>query len=171
MDVRQPLNNNRTVDIFGLEIQAVKNLDFLFPGLGVSGNLTLLDTSFTVNLDDTTVVNLVTGQGQPKLAFNASLFYDSDRFRAKLAFNYIGEKKRQGIRLGVNNFYRHRYERAETTMDFKASYFVTENFALTFNAWNLTNEGRGEVIGFDQELPMLEAEFGRGFFGGFSLKF
>ena len=46
--VTQPVNNGKNTDILGIELQVVKNLDFLLPGLGFSANATFLDTNFQV---------------------------------------------------------------------------------------------------------------------------
>ena len=117
-------------------------------------------------MNDGSLVQLETMVGQPNQAYNTSLFYDGDRFSAKVAFNYQGEKKRRDIR--TTQEYRHRYESAETSIDFKASYRITDNWAATLNIWNLGDHGRTETIGFNQELPMVVAEFGRAFFLGVS---
>lgn len=168
VDAVQPLNAGEDTNIWGLELQLVKNLDFITEGLGIAANATFLDTDFTVLMNDGTLEELVTMIGQPEEAYNASIFYDRGPFSAKLAYNYQGLRASQRINLGRE--YRNRYDTDETSLDFKATYRVNDRFAVNFNAWNLSGEGRGEVLGFDQEIPIVEAEFGSAYFIGFSYK-
>ncbi len=167
--VSQPVNNGEDTNIWGLELQAVKNLDFLVEGLGVSVNATFLSTDFKVLMNDGTVHELVTMIGQPKEAYNAALFYDQGPISAKLAYNY--QSLRASSRIRTDREYRNRYDTAEHSLDFKATYRVNDRFAVNFNAWNITGEGRGEVLGFDQEIPIVAADFGAAYFLGFSYRY
>ena len=146
----------------------MKNLDFVLNGLGVAVNATFLDTDFTVLMNDDTLVELETMIGQPEESWNTALYYDRGPFSAKLAYNYQSLKATH--RINLSNEYRNRYDTEEKSLDFKATYRMNDQLAFTFNAWNLTDEGRGEVLGFNQELPIVEADFGRAFFVGVSFK-
>ncbi|WP_019962187.1 TonB-dependent receptor [Woodsholea maritima] len=164
----QPVNNGDDTHVTGLEVQFVHDLDFIYEGLGFAANATFLDTDFKLPMNDGTVVELETMIGQPDLAYNLAVFYDSDTLSAKLAYNY--QSIRASHRLNTSNEYRNRYDTAEKSLDFKASYRFSEQWAATLNVWNLTGEGRGEVLGFQRELPIVEADFGRAVFVGVSYR-
>ncbi|GEM_PF-1713248 len=168
VSVTQPVNNGETTEVVGLELQFVKTLDNVVEGLGVSGNATFLDTEFQVLMDDGSTHELVTMIGTPETSYNLALFYDSRKFSAKIAYNY--QDFRASERIRTDREYRNRYDTEEEYVDLKMNYWVTDHLSVSFNALNLTDEGRGEILGFDQELPMVEAEFGRAFFFGVSYR-
>ena len=119
-------------------------------------------------MNDGSKEELLTMIGQPGEAYNLAVYYDSDRVSAKLAYNY--QSIRASHRINSTNEYRNRYDTAEKSLDFKAGYQLTDQWRATLNVWNLTGEGRGEVLGFDRELPIVEADFGRAIFLGVSYR-
>ncbi len=164
----QPINNGDDTNIYGLEVQAIKNLDGVVPGLGFNVNATFLETDFTVLMNDGSKVELETMIGQPKQSYNVSLFYDRGRWSTKLAYRY--QSLSASSRIRTDQEYRNRYDTERQSLDFKATYRMNDHWAFNFNAWNLTGEGRGEVLGFDQEIPIVSADFGSAYFIGFSYK-
>lgn len=164
--VTQPTNLGDNTNVYGVELQYIRNLEFIYEGLALSVNATFLSTDFTIPMNDGSTHQLHTMIEQPNETYNLALSYDNATFSAKLAFTY--QSQRASFRVRTDNEYRNRYDTEDKSIDFKATYRLNDNWALTFNAWNLTEEGRGEVLGFDQELPIVEADFGRAFFVGFS---
>ena len=170
--VTQPMNADEAVDIYGLEINLIRELDAVLPealrGFTISANLTLLDTNFKQPMDDGSVVELKTMIGQPETAYNLALSYDRGPVSARLAYNYMGE--RMSERVNTSSAYRNRYDGEEEALDFKVRYAVTDQWSAHFTASNLTGEGRTEWIGWDQELPMVAADYGAAYYVGFTFK-
>ncbi len=168
IDITQPVNSDKTTDVKGLEVQFIKSLDNLVKGMGISMNATLLDTNFQYQASADKFYELETMIGQPDKSYNTAIYYDSDVYTLRLAYNY--QSKRASHRLYSDN-YRNRFDGSRNTVDFKASYRFSENLLFTFNAWNLTGEGRTESQGYSQEIPMVAADFGRAYFLGLSYNF
>jgi TonB-dependent receptor len=171
-DVTQLVNAGVPIDIYGVELNVVKNFDFLpapFDGLGIQANATVLDTNFKQRMNDGTFVDLETMVGQADETYNAALFYDKGPISMRLAYNYTGLKLTE--RVNTVTAYRNRYDGAEESLDFKATYRINEQWGLTVNGWNITDEGRTEYMGWRQELPMVVAETGSAWFGGFTFAF
>lgn len=166
--LRQPVNVGEPIDIYGLEINLVRELDFLLPralsGFTLSANATFLDTNFKQVMSDGSVTQLRTMIGQPKVAYNAILSYDRGPVGLRLAYNRVGMRLRS---VNTDTNYRMRYHGARESLGFKARYNVNRALAVTFAATNLTNDVRTEYIGWDQEIPMVEAGPGRAFLFGF----
>lgn len=162
----KPINSNEDTNIYGVELQLVKSLDSVYEGLGLSMNATLLKTDFTTVMNDGTHHQLDSMVGQPNESYNLALYYDSDSFSAKLAYNYQSMKATH--RLRTDREYRNRYDTEEKSLDLKVSYRFNDSWSASFNALNLTDEGRGEVLGFNQELPIVKSDFGRALFLGVS---
>ena len=168
-DITQPTNAGRTTNVFGVEFQVIKNLDSIIEGLGVAGNTTYLTSDFTVQSAGGLETQLETLIESPTWSINTSVFYDRGPFSAKLAYTWQDTKA--SIRINTGTPYRNRYDTPQGQMDFKAFYRFSDKFTATFNAWNILDQGRGEVLGLEQELPLLRANFGRAFFVGFSYEY
>lgn len=170
-DVTQLVNAGQPIDIYGLEINLVKNFDFLpepLDGLGIQANLTLLDTNFKQRMNDGSFVELRTMVGQANRSYNLALFYEKGPVSARLAYNYVGMKLTE--RVNTATAYRNRYDGADKSLDVKATYRLDENWGVTLNGWNITREGRSEYMGWRQELPMVVADFGSAWLLGFTYR-
>lgn len=166
-EVRQPVNVGDPIDIYGLELNLVRELDFILPealsGFTLSANATFLDTNFKQRMSDGSVATLRTMVGQPKRAYNVILSYDRGPVGLRLAYNRASEQLRS---VNTDTTYRMRYGGPRESLGFKARYNISSAFAATFSATNLTNNIRTEYIGWDSEIPMVEAQSGRAFFLG-----
>lgn len=170
--VTQPMNAGRPVDIYGIELNLIRELDFVLPrplrGFTASANLTLLDTNFRQRMTDGSEVQLKTMIGQPNTTYNLALSYDRGPMSARLAYNYMSE--RMSERVNTTSAYRNRFDGEDKSLDFKLRYAVNDNWSALFTASNITGEGRTEWIGWNQELPMVTAEYGAAYFIGFTFK-
>lgn len=170
--VTQPKNAGHPVDIYGVEFNLVQELDGLLPGvlqgLTATANLTLLDTNFRQQMNDGSEVELETMIGQPKIAYNLALSYDRGPVSARLAYNYAGERLSE--RVNTTSVYRNRFDGENQSLAFKIRYKVSKAWSASFTASNITGEGRTEWIGWDQELPMVAADYGAAYFFGFSYR-
>ena len=170
--VTQPMNADSPVDIYGVEFNLIRELDFLLPdpmrGFTASANLTLLNTNFRQRMNDGTEVELKTMIGQPNTTYNLALSYDRGPLSGRLAYNYMSE--RMSERVNTTSAFRNRYDGEDTSLDVKVRYRVNDNWSALFTASNITEEGRTEWIGWDQELPMVSADYGAAYFIGFTFK-
>jgi hypothetical protein len=170
--VTQPKNAGHPVDVYGVEFNLVQELDGLLPGvlqgLTATANLTLLDTNFRQQMNDGSEVELETMIGQPKIAYNLALSYDRGPVSARLAYNYAGERLSE--RVNTTSVYRNRFDGENQSLAFKIRYKVSKAWSASFTASNITGEGRTEWIGWDQELPMVAADYGAAYFFGFSYR-
>jgi len=171
--VTQPLNAGSPVDIYGVEINLIRELDFLLPnalrGFTAATNLTVLDTNFRQRMAGGSEVELKTMIGQPNMTYNLALSYDRGPISGRLAYNYMGE--RMSERVNTTSAYRNRFDGEDRSLDFKLRYKVNANLSALFTASNITGEGRTEWMGWDQELPMVEADYGAAYFIGFTFKY
>jgi len=115
----------------GWELQYQQNMTFL-PGLlqntGIIANLTLVDSSV-----DETGRPL---EGQSDKTYNLTVFYEDDKFSTRLAYSY-----RDGYTSSFNNDPNQILYREDTAnLDFSASYQVNDNFRVSLEGINLTDE-------------------------------
>lgn len=170
--VTQPMNNSRRTKVRALEIVLLRDLDFLpgaLRGFKFNGNVTFIDSDFAIKMTDGSFFATRTMIGQPDLAYNAALLFDRGRFSAKVAVNHTGLKLTE--RVNTAESYRNRYDTASTRVSLNAAYRLNKNWRMHASVWNLTEEGRGEVLGKDQEIPIVQAEFGAAYFVGLTYSF
>ena len=161
VDITRPGNSQFDTDVFGLELNVIKTLDFLpVPGFSISANATWLDTDGR----DPNGTELDTLLGQANEIYNVALIYTGFNIDARLAYNNTGRNLFQ-IR---GNPDQHVYIDKHQQLDLKVSYAVTDKIGVSFNAWNLTDEERFESSGRFNELPRRIEQYGRAFFVGAS---
>jgi len=138
----------------GLELGVVyfpENLPDLLDGFGIQASYTLLDSEQKTPIyaevetedggTDIQLVGMDTSQmfGVSDSSYSVVLAYDKYDLDMRLSYVWRddflsnNEARQFANPLGV-------YRKAETSMDFQASYDVTDNFMVTFDATNLTDE-------------------------------
>lgn len=138
-------NSPETFEVSGIEVGTTQNFDFL-PGFlgnfGFTANYTYIDASESGDFD-------ASGNPQPlpeisEHSANLILYYETESFGARLAYNYRSEffVTSAGTFLGDD-----RYVDARDQIDLSLSYNVNENFRLGFEAFNLTDQDRFEYQG------------------------
>ena len=170
--VTQPSNVDRPYRVRGLEFSVVRSLDFLpavLDGFKVNANLTLLDSDFAIRMTNGSYFKTVAPFGAPKRAGNLALLYDKKKFSAKLAWNNTGLKLTE--RINTVDSYRNRYDAGVTRVTASVSYRFNKSWLVNASGWNLTGVGRKEVLGNNQELPIVVADFGAAYFVGFTYAF
>jgi len=165
--------------IRGVEVSYQQNLTFLpwyFTNLGVQANYTHLESELNYIL---TPQPLVTGvgpfTGASPDAFNFTLFYEVPKFSARVSAAYRAEYVTQyPIASGttdpgfsdsplVNDFLG---SEATLNVDFSASYALTDNIRLNFEALNLTNQTTNRWGYADDPVVTNYGSTGRQFFIG-----
>jgi TonB-dependent receptor len=170
--VTRPENVDRPFRVRGLEFLLVRHLDFLpgpLDGLKLNANLTLIDSDFAIRMTNGSYFQTVAPFGAPKRAWNLALLYDKGRFSAKVAWNHTGMKLTE--RINTDDSYRNRYDGAVTRVTANVSYRLNKRWAVNASAWNLTGVGRTEVLGREQEMPIVVSDFGSAYFLGLTYSF
>jgi TonB-dependent receptor len=135
-----PVNKEGRVELTGLELAAQSQLSFLpapFDNLGVVANYTYIDMP-----DDLT--------GISKTSYNATVYYETDRWGARASLNYR-DKWYTGYNTAVMSASTRGFE-GGTYVDAAAFFNITESLQLTFDAVNLTNEKDTQFWGQNEYL-------------------
>jgi iron complex outermembrane recepter protein len=143
--VTQPVNASDG-ELDGVEIGFVYFPDYLpgvLEGLGVQGSVTKLDSTQNIPRVDST--GAVVGEDESEffavsdLSFNVTLAYDRAGFGARLSyvwrddFLYVNEARLFANPIGI-------WREDEASLDLQLSYNITDNFAISFDATNLTED-------------------------------
>lgn len=149
--------NGESVNVYGFEVAAQRQLDFL-PGKFLKGFGVYLNYTYTkseakgITNDDGEERS---GLGLPGTAphmFNASLSWENDRFSARISLNYTADYLDE---LGGNAF-EDRYYDKQTFLDANASYKVTDNLRIFAEANNLTNQPLRYYQGISSRTMQME---------------
>jgi TonB-dependent receptor len=143
------IQNGDSASVQGLELVYQQPFSFLpVEGFGFVGNYTYVDSDDIIGFSPN--------------SWNATVYYDNDRFQARLT----GAQRDAYVTNNPRGDGREERGVAETfNLDFSSSYAVTESLELTFEAINLTDEFEHQT--FDRlELPTLYHHTGRNFLFG-----
>lgn len=143
-EVYQP-ENSENGWLFGFELgfsRRFTNLPGFLSGFGLEGNYTFTDSEMDVPEYSVTesgnVVKTVTTEklpNQSKNIFNLGLFYEKNNISFRLAGNYKGES----LAVVQGNPENYRWYDKNFTMDFTASYNISERIKVYAEINNLTN--------------------------------
>ncbi|MCC5980793.1 MAG: TonB-dependent receptor, partial [Oceanicaulis sp.] len=127
------------------------------PGLlgntGIFANLTVTDSEMDIGrtVGGRSAFPL---QGQSDTVYNVSLFYETDRFNARLSYNdrsdYLDSVSTSGPDFDI-------YWEGRSQLDFTAAYEFTDSFELFFEAKNLTNTDGVRYQGVRERVYEREA--------------
>ena len=168
VDITQPLNS-ADARILGIEAQFQQRFTWLpapFNGFGFVGNVTYVDTSFDIPIDDGVVESGLFQQ--PNLIGNITGYYQADEFEVRVSYNYTSDFLDS---INTANADRFEFWEAQGQIDMQARYNISDNMRFLFEAQNLNNEGRTEVTGPDRRFLQESAVFGRTFWFGFGASF
>ena len=145
----------------GLELQAyLGSMPFLpapLDNLGVSGNVTFLDGETTF-LDGSTLDRRIR---QADFLANASIFYNTGDFEARVAYNYTDDFLLRANRAEDS------FEQIDATM----RYYLGDNFILSVEGRNLTGSRRRQLTGSNLDLLFGETILGRQFHFGVTYRY
>lgn len=135
-----------------------------FGDFGISGNYTYTDATSDQPRDPKMLGSGLI-QGVSKHMANAQVFYENDTFGARLMYNYR-TKWYKGVSFTGAELYNDDYGQ----LDFSSSYYITDNFNISVEAVNLTNE---DIIEYDEVRSRLISIYqnGRRFVVGLNVKF
>lgn len=133
------VNQDRPIDVTGLEFSIQQNLDFLpapWSNVGGAVNFSLAD------IDGTTVAGTeATLPGVSKRAGNFITYYETDEYGLRLVYNYRDD---YDLAAGGTFSGAARSVKARGQIDVSASYNVTPHLSVALDAFNLTEELREE---------------------------
>ncbi len=155
--------------IFGFELAAQAQFTFLpgfLSGFGVFGNFSYADAKITLPASVPGRTDKVRLPNQSKTTWNAAIFYEVERFNARLAYtkrsDYIDEFN-VDARLDT-------YWEGREQLDLTASFDITKNINIFFEGKNLTNTPGVRYAGDRSRVTEYE-KFGRLYFVGARLNF
>ena len=157
-DVILTFNNAETGEIYGLELEALRNLG---AGFFVSSNLTLSDSEIESDLTQnfTNPVRPMTGQSEYVL--NTQLGFDSDdgKHAVSLIYNIFGERLYFAAR---NTGHEDAYEQPFNSLDLTYTWMPTETLSSRLKLTNLLGEERvfEQENNNGQNVEILKQEIG-----------
>jgi TonB-dependent receptor len=145
-------------------------------GFGIQANVTLNDTEFKVPGVGVVPERKIPVTGASDVAYNISLYYERYGISARLAYQYrtawgqsVGDYQvLNGKTVPVTNG--DVYWDDDEELDFSVRYRINDNFELTFDAANLTND-RGRRYGDRSANPIEYEKFGRRYIAGVNFTF
>jgi len=155
----------------GFEINYQQAFTFL-PGLlrhtGALVNYTYVDSTIDYFLADGSVTtnDLV---GLSKNAYNATIYYEDDKFSARLSASY---RDKSIVALPANNPYQdvEGYD-ANLTFDMAASYQINDKFKLSLEGLNIFDRFNRQFIDSDRDSTFVYTHTGRQFNLGLQYRF
>jgi TonB-dependent receptor len=164
-DVYQPINVEGSYKVDGVELVAIVPFGLFWEpakGFGVNANYTILDSS----LSGQSLIKVPTPPvGLADKAYNVTLYYENDKFQARVSYNYKG-KYVEGIGYEMYPIWRSGYGQT----DISVSYNLNERVQLSLEGINVTDEAtRGYTM--DPSFPTMDEKSGRRFSLGLRMNF
>ena len=158
-------------ELQGLELSYQQPFTFL-PGFwrdfGIQFNYTYVDSKIQY-LTSTGATSLRTDLvGLSKNAYNATLYYEGERFSARVSAAHRDDYLTTVPGRNNNDV---EGTKGTTTIDMAASYKLSENFELTLEGLNLTDEFQDQWVDSIGDRPSVYHHTGRQFFVGARYKF
>ncbi|QLE84659.1 TonB-dependent receptor [Shewanella sp. Scap07] len=135
-----------------------------FGDFGIAGNYTYTNAKSDQERDPEQLGSGLV-EGVSEHMANAQAFYENDVFGARLMYNYRTEWYK-----GVSWSGAELYNDAYGQLDFSSSYNITDNFKVTFEAVNLTDE---QIVEYDGQKSRLMSIYqnGRRYVVGLNMSF
>ncbi|MEW6392365.1 MAG: TonB-dependent receptor [Pseudomonadota bacterium] len=164
-DVYQPVNQEGSYKVNGVEMVAIVPFGLFFEplkGFGINANYTILDSSLTGQ----SIIKVPTPPvGLADKAYNVTLFYENERFQARVSYNYK-DKYVEGIGYEMYPIWRSGYGQT----DMSVSYNLNDHVQLSLEGINITDETtKGYTM--DPSFPTMDEKSGRRFSLGLRVNF
>lgn len=154
-DVYQPVNADGSYEVDGVELNAQVPFALLhasLEGFGVAANYTWLDSSLAGESD----LGILTPMpGLAEKTWNLTMYYDNDRFDARVSYNHKGEYV-ESIGYDMYPIWRDAYGQ----LDISIGYRITPNLKISLKGINMLDE---ETSGYtmDPSFPTMYEKSGR----------
>lgn len=171
-EVRRTVNGDKGGELDGWELQYQQPLTFL-PGpdwvrkFGVLANLTKVNSEVTYKAGEPDEFKGPL-RGQSDDSSNLTLYWENDAFSARISMANRGEYSDRPQEVSEE---KRRYVDETTFIDFSASYRVTENLKVNFEAINLTDEPVFSYMDGNAKRIINEISTGAQYFVGAQYKF
>ena len=134
--------NSKGAPLYGTEINWQQPFDFLphpFDSFGFLGNVTFVQATQTYFNSDGSILAKTDLTGLSRISYNATLYYDDSVFQARVTGSFRSKYIPSG---GVNpgNLTDYLINGSTFNLDGSASYKYDDNFTVTLDALNLTNQ-------------------------------
>ena len=142
-DVQRPENASKA-KVNGFEVAVHQPFTFLsapFDGLGVQLNYSYTDSEFSADVDTTSFGTFGLPGASPN-NLNAVLYYETDRFGARIAYVYRDSYFSAMLGGGQDDRYIAETEKLSASFD----YDITDRIQVRAQASNLTEDGRKEFL-------------------------
>lgn len=154
-DVYQPVNASGSYDVDGYELIAHLPLGSLHPaleGFGVNANYTKLSSSLA---GESSLGIQTPMPGLAEKTYNLTVYYDNDRFDARISYNHKGEYV-EGLGYNMYPIYRDAYGQTDVSIGYR----VSDNVKISLKGINITDE---ETTGYtmDPSFPTMYELSGR----------
>lgn len=164
-DVYQPVNAGGSYNVDGVELVAIVPFGLFWEpakGFGINANYTILESSLTGQ----SIINVPTPPiGLAKKAYNFTLYYENDKFQARVSYNYK-DKYVEGIGYEMYPIWRDGYGQT----DISISYNVNDRVQLILEGINVTDEATTGYT-MDPSFPTMYEKSGRRFSLGLRMNF
>ena len=136
IEISQP-KNGETAEIYGLELNLIKNFNGIggfLDGFGVEGNVTLQHSSAETGIPyrEGRAIRFI---NTPHLLYNAALTYQKYGFEAKLSYSYRGKYIESLRDNAVDKWVQH-----NRSVDLHTRYNINKHLAVDFDIGNLLND-------------------------------
>jgi len=146
--------NGEDAWLYGFEAALNKKFTFLpgfLSGFGFNANYTFMRSEMTIPLgDDQNYVTRIPRQAND--LFNVALYYEKEKISMRLALNYKGEYIMEHGDSDDSNEYYGDY----TSMDFGATYMISNNFSVYVELMNLLNKPMEYYLGVEGRPLQVE---------------
>lgn len=148
------IQNGDGASVTGVELVYQQPFTFLpVEGFGFTGNLTYVDSEEISNISP--------------VSYNTTVYYEDDKFSARISGSYRDAYQTRQAR---DDGREERGVASTFNLDFASSYTINDNFEVSFEAINLTDEFEHQT--FDRlNLPTVYHHTGRNFLFGVRYKY
>jgi len=134
--------NQKGSPLYGTEINWQQPFDFLpdiWSNFGVLGNVTFVQARQNYLAANGTIQAVADLENMSRTSWNATFYYDDQVFQARISANFRSKYLDSGgVNPGNNNDLR--LIKGSLNFDASASYKIDDNFTVTFQGINLSNE-------------------------------
>ena len=158
--------NSKGSPLYGTEINWQQPFDFLphpFDNFGVLGNVTFVQAKQYYYNSDGSLLAYADLSGLSHTSYNATVYYDDTIFQARLSAAF---RSKYIAQINPGNLNDETINGSTFNLDASASYKYDDNFTITFDALNLTNQVQNQYVDSVGQRLYYWHQTGREFFLG-----
>ncbi|MCK7598952.1 TonB-dependent receptor [Microbulbifer sp. CAU 1566] len=156
--------NGEGGELSGIELQYQQ---MFFDNYGLILNYTYVDSEMNYGTEEEPLYDVLTGMS--KNTYNATVYYENEDWSARVSYAKRSDYLTQSP-AAVRNGNDTEYTEGTGNIDFVASYNVNDNWKLSFEGINLTNEANRQMIDSSGRI-VVDHTTGRQYYVGAQYKF